>query len=64
MFGNPAAIFPYDNPALFSMTTAFVVAMIVSKLDNSLRARAELEAFDDQFVRAQTGLGAAAASKH
>ena len=64
VLGNPAAIFPYDNPALFSMTTAFVVAMIVSRLDKSPRARAESEAFEDQFVRAQTGLGAAAASKH
>ena len=64
VLGNPAAIFPYDNPALFSMTAAFVVAIVVSKLDSSARAQKEAEAFEDQFVRAQTGLGAAAASKH
>lgn len=46
------------------MPLAFVVAFIVSKLDASRQAKAEREAFADQFVRAQTGLGAAAASKH
>ncbi len=64
VLGNPAAIFPYDNPALFSMTAAFIVAIVASKLDTSDRARKEAAAFEDQFVRAQTGLGAASASKH
>ncbi len=64
MLGNPAGIFPFDAPALFSMPAAFIVAFIVSKLDSSAQAKAEIAAFDDQFVRAQTGLGAAAASKH
>ena len=64
VFGNAEAVFPYDQPAIFSMPLAFVVAFIVSKLDASRQAKAEREAFADQFVRAQTGLGAAAASKH
>ncbi len=64
VLGHEAAIFPWDNPALFSMPAAFLVAYVVSKLDKSPRARAEAAAFDDQYVRAETGLGAAAASAH
>jgi cation/acetate symporter len=64
VLGNPKAIFPYDQPALFAMPIAFLVTIVVSKLDTSARAKAEFEAFEDQFVRAQTGFGAAVASKH
>ena len=64
VLGYSAAIFPYDNPALFSMTAAFLVTWIVSKLDTSARAKTDVAAFDDQYVRAQTGYGAAAASSH
>jgi cation/acetate symporter len=64
VLGNPAPLFPYDQPALFAMPVAFLGAIVVSKLDASERARAEIEAFEDQYVRAQTGFGAAGASKH
>ena len=64
VLGHDKAIYPYDHPALFSMPLAFVVIVVVSLLDKSARAAREREAFDDQFVRAQTGLGAAAASSH
>ena len=64
VLGNAKAIYPYDHPALFSMPLAFLVTVVVSVLDNSARAARERAAFDDQFVRAQTGLGAAAASAH
>jgi cation/acetate symporter len=64
VFHNAAPIFPYEQPALFAMPIAFALAIVVSKLDTSARASAEIEAFDDQYVRAQTGFGAAAASKH
>ena len=64
VLGNAKAIYPYDHPALFSMPLAFVVIVVVSLLDKSARAARERDAFDDQFVRAQTGLGAAAASSH
>ncbi len=60
----PKPIFPYEHPALFSMTLAFLVTIVVSKLDSSASAKAEKLAFDDQFVRSQTGIGAAAASNH
>ena len=64
VLGNARAIFPYDQPALFAMPVAFGLTFLVSKLDTSDRARAESEAFEDQWVRAQTGFGASGASKH
>ena len=64
VLNNPKPIFPYEQPALFSMTLAFLVTIIVSKLDSSASASAERDAFEDQYVRSQTGIGAAAAAKH
>ncbi len=64
VLGYAEAIFPYTQPALFSMPIAFLLAWAVSKLDNSAEAQAEKEAFGDQYVRAQTGFGAATAAAH
>ena len=64
VLGNPAALFPYTQPALFAMPIAFIFAYIFSKTDSSVRAGKEIEAFEDQYVRAQTGYGAASASNH
>ncbi|MFK0090346.1 cation acetate symporter [Pseudomonas sp. NPDC090755] len=61
-FAEP--LFPYTQPALFSMPLAFLVAYAVSRLDRTVRAKAEREAFADQFVRGQTGLGASGAVDH
>ena len=61
---NPAALFPYTQPALFAMPLAFLLAYVFSKTDTSVRAGKEIEAFEDQYVRAQTGFGAESASKH
>ncbi len=63
-FGFSEAIFPYDNPALFSMSMAFLGIYAVSKLDWSSRAQAERQAFEAQFVRSETGIGAAEAAAH
>jgi cation/acetate symporter len=63
-FGNAKEIFPYDNPALFSMTIAFLGIWIFSKMDASQRAKQEQAAYDAQFVRSETGLGAAGAHAH
>jgi cation/acetate symporter len=64
VLGNAAPIFPYTQPALFSMPIAFVLTWLFSVLDKSTAARGEIEAFDDQYVRAQTGVGAATAAAH
>ncbi|HIE1789101.1 cation acetate symporter [Pseudomonas aeruginosa] len=61
-FAEP--LFPYTQPALFSMPLAFLVAYGVSRLDRTKRAMAEREAFADQYVRGQTGLGASGAIDH
>jgi cation/acetate symporter len=63
-FGHSAPLFPYDNPALFSMAIAFIGIWVFSKVDASQRARREIAAFDAQYVRSETGLGAAAAHVH
>ena len=64
ILGNTKAIFPYKYPALFSMSIAFITIIIISYLDKSPQAKEEMAAFDDQFVRAQTGLGAEGAAQH
>ena len=64
--GNPvgSAPFPYTSPALFSMTLAFVAIWLVSKMDNSDRARIDRAGFPAQQVRSETGIGASEASGH
>jgi len=64
VIGNKAALFPYTQPALFAMPLAFLLAYVFSKTDSSVRAGKEIEAFEDQYVRAQTGYGASGAAKH
>lgn len=61
---HDAAIFPYKNPALFSIPTAFIVAWIVSISDKSARAEIDRAAFEAQYVRSMTGIGASKASDH
>lgn len=61
---NASPIFPYKYPALFSVIAAFVGIYIFSVTDNSEGAKAEREAFEAQFIRSQTGIGAEGASEH
>lgn len=62
--GNEKAIFPFKYPAIFSISAAFIGIWLFSILDKSAAAKAEQAAFDAQFVRSQTGIGANAASAH
>ncbi|HMM75994.1 MAG TPA: cation acetate symporter [Gammaproteobacteria bacterium] len=64
ILGHEAPIFPYKYPALFSMTISVVTMILVSLLDKSARGHREVRAFEDQFVRSQTGLGAEGATRH
>jgi cation/acetate symporter len=57
VFHFPAAVFPYDNPALFSMPLAFASIWLFSVTERSARADAERRAFDAQFVQSETGIG-------
>jgi cation/acetate symporter len=61
-FGD--AIFPYKNPALFSMTISFLGIIIGSLTDNSDNAKQECAAYAAQDVRCQTGIGAEGAASH
>ena len=66
VMGNPkgSAWFPYNSPAIFSMTAAFFTIWLVSILDNSEQAKKERALFPAQQLRSETGLGASAASAH
>ncbi|WP_087671119.1 cation acetate symporter [Caballeronia humi] len=64
MLKHENAIFPYANPALFSMSLAFLSAWLLSVLDTSARADEERRRFASQFVRSMTGIGAAKATDH
>ncbi|KAA5841628.1 cation acetate symporter [Pseudomonas chlororaphis] len=58
------ALFPYSNPALFSMSLAFLSAWLFSVTDTSARAELERGRYLAQFIRSMTGIGASGASKH
>ncbi len=62
--GHKAAIFPYSNPAIFSMPIAFIGIIVFSLLDKSRRAEREKALFDAQYVRSETGIGALGAHAH
>jgi cation/acetate symporter len=64
VLGNEKPLFPYEQPAIFSMPLAFFMAWLGSVTDTSDRAIKEKAAFEDQYVRAQTGFGAAGAAVH
>ncbi len=64
LLGHESPVFPYKYPALFSMLTSFAVTMVVSLLDRSPAAAREARAFDHQYVRSITGMGAAEAARH
>ncbi|MFA6143233.1 MAG: cation acetate symporter [Sulfurimonas sp.] len=57
-------IFPYKYPALFSVSMAFIGIWFFSITDNSESAKQEKEAFEAQYIRSQTGIGAEGAVEH
>ena len=63
-FGFAEAIFPYDHPAIFSMPLTFVLVYLISKFDNSARAKIDREGFKAQDFRAQSGVGISEAVAH
>ncbi|WP_453967535.1 cation acetate symporter [Bradyrhizobium elkanii] len=63
-FAKGSAPIKLDNPALFSMAIAFASIWLISVLDRSARAGTDRDGFDAQFVRSQTGIGAASATSH
>ena len=63
-FAKGSAPIRLDNPAIFSMALAFGGIWLFSILDRSTRAMTDRRGFDAQFVRSQTGIGAAGATAH
>lgn len=61
---HESAIFPYKNPAIFSIPIAFIVAWLASITDHSARAKIDRNAFTQQYVRSLTGIGANKANHH
>jgi cation/acetate symporter len=57
IFGFEKPIFPYEYPALFSMTAAFAGIWLFSITDKSARGQIDRDAFDAQYVCSQTGIG-------
>lgn len=64
IFGNEKAIFPSVYPAVYSISLAFLGCWIFSVTDKSDAASEEKKAFDEQFVRSMTGVGAEGGSSH
>ena len=64
ILGNETAIFPYKYPALFSVTVAFVGIWFFSITDKSGDAEKERAAYEAQYIRSQTGIGAEGAVEH
>ncbi len=66
VFGYPkgSAWFPYVSPALFTMPLSFFCCWIFSVTDSSKAAQKEKAAFEAQYVRSQTGIGADTAVAH
>ena len=64
VLGMGAPVFPIDFPTIITLPAAVIVAWLVSKADNSVAARNERLAFEDEYIRSQTGLGAEGAAVH
>ncbi len=56
-FAPGSAIYPYASPAIVSMPLAFFSIWLISKLDQSPQAVRERALFEDQLIRAETGIG-------
>ena len=64
IFGFETAIFPYTQPALFSILAAFIGIWFFSITDKSARAEQDRAGFEAQRIRAETGIGADGAVSH
>ncbi len=59
-----SALFPYVSPALFTIPLSFFCCWLFSVTDSSKAATTEQAAFEAQYVRSQTGIGADVAAAH
>src|SRR5271154_672953 len=59
-----SALFPFVSPALFTIPLSFFCCWLFSVTDSSRAATSEQAAFEAQYVRSQTGIGADVATAH
>ena len=64
IFGFETAIFPYTQPALFSILAAFIGIWFFSITDKSARAEEDKAGFEAQKIRGETGIGSDGAVSH
>ncbi len=66
MLGYPkgSALFPYASPAIFTIPLSFFCCWLFSVTDSSRAVTTEQPAFDAQYGRSQTGIGADVAVAH
>ena len=64
IFKFESAIFPYTQPALFSILAAFTSIWFFSITDSSARGEEDKSGFEAQKIRAETGIGADGAVDH
>ena len=64
VIGMEKPVFPYVYPTIVSAPLAFVTAWMLSRADKSVRADRERAAFDEQYIRSETGIGTAEAPGH
>ena len=64
IFKFESAIFPYTQPALFSIAAAFISIWFFSITDSSARGEEDKSGFEAQKIRAETGIGADGAVDH
>ncbi|MDX3908263.1 MAG: cation acetate symporter [Sphingobium sp.] len=64
VLGLPDAPFPYSSPAIFSVPAGFIAIWLISLLDTGPRAAIDKAGYEAQRIRAETGIGAHAASDH
>ena len=62
--GLGPAPFPYSSAAIFSVPAGFLAIWLISLFDRSPRAAVDKAGYGAQRVRAETGIGAFAASDH
>jgi cation/acetate symporter len=64
ILGHKTAIFPYESPAIFSITLGFLGCWLGSVTSRDATSREEEARFEALYIRSQTGIGAEGASVH
>jgi cation/acetate symporter len=62
--GAESAVFPYDYPALFTMTAAFITMYLISMLDHSDGSKEDRTKFDKQLIASELATDVSGSIKH